>query len=74
MTQKLNTDTVKYEDIIDLPYRKSTRHPQMSAHDRAAQFGAFAALTGHSDAISETARLNEEEMKRTLGVEIEEPC
>lgn len=28
----------------------------MSMHDRAAQFSPFAALTGHEDAISETAR------------------
>ena len=46
----------KYEDIIDLPYRKSTKHPHMSLYDRAAQFSPFAALTGHDAAIAETAR------------------
>ena len=49
----------KYADIIDLPYRKSTKHPQMSLYDRAAQFSPFAALTGHEAAIAETARRTE---------------
>lgn len=49
----------KYEDIIHLPHHVSTIHPQMSLHDRAAQFSPFAALTGHSGAIEETARLTE---------------
>ncbi len=46
-----------YEDIIDLPHHESARHPRMPSLDRAAQFSPFAALTGHSDAINETARL-----------------
>lgn len=37
----------KYGDIIDLPHYVSHRHPQMPVEDRAAQFAAFAALTGH---------------------------
>lgn len=49
----------KYKDIIDKPYKKSTKRPQMSIADRAAQFGSFAALTGHKEAIKETARLTE---------------
>ena len=51
----------KYDDIINLPHHVSPTHPQMSIHDRAAQFSPFAALTGHSDAVEETARLTEEE-------------
>ena len=35
-------------------------HPQMSMADRAAQFSAFAALTGHGAAIAEAARLTDE--------------
>ncbi len=46
-----------YEDIINLPHHTSTSRPRMSAHDRAAQFSPFAALTGYSSAITETARL-----------------
>lgn len=38
--------TDNYDDIIDLPHHVSANHPQMSMHDRAAQFGAFQALTG----------------------------
>ncbi len=47
----------KYEDIINLPYKKSATRSHMSIQDRAAQFAPFAALTGHDAAIKETARL-----------------
>lgn len=50
----------KYDDIINLPHHVSKKHPQMSLHDRAAQFSPFAALTGHKAAINETARLTDE--------------
>jgi hypothetical protein len=49
---------MKYEDIIDLPHPTSTKHPRMSMHDRAAQFSPFAALTGHEEAIEETAQIH----------------
>ena len=49
-----------YEDIINLPHHVSVTRPQMSLHDRAAQFSPFAALTGHEAAIEETARLTEQ--------------
>lgn len=49
----------KYDDIIHLPHHVSKKHPQMSLLNRAAQFSPFAALTGHEDAINETARLTE---------------
>ena len=52
----------KYEDIINIPYKKSTSRPHMSLHDRAAQFAPFAALTGHEEAIEETARYTEEKI------------
>lgn len=45
-----------YEDIINLEHHTSSRHPRMSIQNRAAQFAPFAALTGYSDAIKETAR------------------
>lgn len=53
----------KYDDIINLPHPISTRHPQMSLLDRAAQFSPFAALTGHEEAIKETARVTEERIE-----------
>lgn len=55
-------DTHRYDDIINLPHHQSKERPHMSLHDRAAQFAPFAALTGHEDAIKETARLTENEM------------
>ena len=51
--------TNKYDDIIDLPHYVSKTRPQMSIHDRAAQFSPFAALTGHGAAIKETERLTD---------------
>ena len=53
------TDEHNYDDIINLPHHVSKKHPQMPLSNRAAQFSPFAALTGHEDAINETARLTE---------------
>ena len=53
------TDLHDYSDIIDLPHHISTEHPQMRVADRAAQFAPFAALTGHNDAIEETAHITD---------------
>ena len=55
----------RYDDIINLPHHVSSTHPQMSMHDRAAQFSPFSALTGHSDAVKETARLTDEKTELT---------
>jgi len=52
-----------YDDIIDLPHHRSIKHPHMPLADRAAQFSPFAALTGHGEAIRETARLTESKME-----------
>jgi len=49
----------KYEDMLTMPHHKSKKHPHMSVADRAAQFSPFAALTGHEDAVKETARVTE---------------
>lgn len=46
----------RYDDIINLPHFVSSRHKSMSMMSRAAQFAPFAALTGHDEAIRETAR------------------
>lgn len=50
----------EYDDIINLPYKKSITRPHMKLIDRAAQFSPFAALTTHSDVIKETGRLTSE--------------
>ena len=46
----------KYDDIINLP-RPESKYPRMPRANRAAQFSPFAALTGHEEAIRETASL-----------------
>lgn len=46
----------KYDDIINLEHPTSKKHKRMSIEDRAAQFGAFAALVGYGDAINETKK------------------
>lgn len=57
--------TDSYDDIINLPHHVSDKYPHMSIHDRAAQFAPFAALTGHEEAINETARYTEERIELT---------
>lgn len=55
--------TGPYNDIIHLPHPTSAKHPRMPIQDRAAIFSPFAALTGHSAAIAETARLTDRRME-----------
>lgn len=50
-----------YGDIIHMDHHVSTRHKRMGRVERAAQFGAFAALTGHYAALAERARHTEEQ-------------
>ena len=45
-----------YADILMLPHHQAANRPQMSMHDRAAQFSPFAALTGFDGVIAETGR------------------
>lgn len=52
-----------YNDIIDLAYPFPLKHTRMSQRDRAAQFSAFAALSGHGEAIKETGRLTEDKIE-----------
>lgn len=51
------------EEMYGLPHHQSDHHPHISMRDRAAQFAPFAALTGHHDAVRETARLTDERME-----------
>ena len=55
-------DEHRYDDIIHLPHHQSAERAHMSLHDRAAQFAPFAALSGHEEAIEETARLTDEKI------------
>ena len=46
----------RYDDIINLPHHVSKTRKPMPIINRAAQFAPFAALTGHDEAVAETAR------------------
>lgn len=56
----MNSDTHRYDDMLDLPRHVSSVYPHMSMSDRAAQFSPFAALSGYDGVIRETARLTDE--------------
>lgn len=58
-----NKEIQQYDDIINLPHHQSVTRPHMSNYDRAAQFSPFAALTGHDEAIKETARLTDRKIE-----------
>ena len=49
-----------YADILTLPHHKAANRPQMSMHDRTAQFSPFAALTGFDGVIAETGRMTDQ--------------
>lgn len=53
----------KYDDIIGLPHPTSSKHPRMPISERAAIFSPFAALSGHSAALAETARLTDQRVE-----------
>lgn len=48
-----------YDDIIHLPHHRSATRPAMNPSERAAQFSPFDVLSGHQEALEETARQNE---------------
>ena len=49
-----------YAEIINIPRPEPKFHRRMPMIKRAAQFAPFAALSGHHEAIADTARRNEE--------------
>lgn len=57
------SDEHKYDKIINLPHHQSKKRKHMSMTERAAQFGAFRALTGYEDEIAETARHTSEKIE-----------
>ena len=54
-----------YDNLLYLPHPISKKHPRMPVEKRAAQFAPFAALSGHADAVEETARITEEKLELT---------
>lgn len=67
----------KYDNIINLPHYELKNHRRMSMDSRAAQFSPFAALTGYSEAVKETARLTNnkrdisEDMKSIIDMKLQ---
>ncbi|MBQ9542552.1 hypothetical protein [Ruminococcus sp.] len=55
----------RYDKIKKMERPQYDEFPPMSAHDRAAQFSPFAALTGYDEAVNETARLTESRRELT---------
>ena len=53
------TEQNPYADILTLPHHTAANRPQMSMHDRTAQFSPFAALTGFDGVIAETGRMTD---------------
>ena len=52
-----------YEDIVDLPYHVSRKHPQPTMADRAARFAPFAAITGYEEMVLEEARVTDDRIE-----------
>lgn len=52
----------KYNDIINIPHYEP-KHPRMSIQTRVAEFAPFAALTGYSDEIKESARITDKRIE-----------
>ena len=53
----------KYDEIINIPHFDPKNHKRMSMKERAAQFSPFAALTGYSESVKETARLTKSKIE-----------
>lgn len=55
----------KYEKILYMK-RPESHFAKMSREARAGQFASFAALSGHEEAIHQTAMAHEEEYRQNL--------
>lgn len=72
----METNSGRYDDIINMDRPVSRHHVPMPLENRAAQFAPFAALTGYDDAVDEAARLTDrrielsEEMKAELDLKL----
>lgn len=53
----------EYSDIFDRPHHVSSKRPQMSRSNRAAQFSPFAALTGYDSLVAESARVTDQRVE-----------
>ncbi|MCQ2363433.1 MAG: hypothetical protein MJ041_03800 [Acidaminococcaceae bacterium] len=64
----------KYEEIVNLEYVGVKNHVPADRMARAAQFSAFAALSGHDRYIREVERKNQEYHENLHRGELEESC
>lgn len=60
-------DPHRYDDMLRLAHHVSSRHPQMSRENRAAQFSPFAALTGYDEEVAEAGRMTERKIELSEG-------
>ena len=72
--QRASRYASQYADIIDLPHHVSKRHPQMALSDRAAQFGAYAALRGYDEAVTETVKKSIQQTEAYIEMEQYNDC
>ena len=61
----------KYDEIINIPHFDPVNHNRMSMTERAAQFSPFAALTGYSESVKETARLTKGKIELSEDIKYE---
>ncbi len=59
----IGNDKHRYDYMLNMPHKQSSSRKHMTMIERAAQFGAFRALTGYEDAILETGRLTKERVE-----------
>ena len=53
----------RYDDIINIKRPELKKHNRASRESRAAQFGAFRALTGYEEAVTESARWTDDRLE-----------
>ncbi|MCR4851845.1 MAG: hypothetical protein K5870_11390 [Lachnospiraceae bacterium] len=61
-----------YSNIIDHPHYQSKTRPHMSMSNRAAQFSAFAALSGYSERVNESQGIAAEDYALLFDLTAEE--
>ncbi len=59
----INDNKHIYDHLLNMPHHRSKKRKHMSMVERAAQFGAFRALTGHESAISEAGRITNKKIE-----------
>ncbi len=59
-----------FSDIMEHPHHVSKKRKQMPIANRAAQFSAFAALTGYEEKIDTASRISGEEIAQRVLNEI----